>query len=64
MPKPIYPEEECPLCDGKGTKDPECVTCMGKGRIKVHDEWMDCPDCENEPCDMCGGYLRHLRRRF
>ena len=64
MPKPIYDDEECPLCDGKGTADPNCPSCNGVGRIRIYaGEWGDCPDCLNEPCEMCGG-RRQQRRRF
>jgi hypothetical protein len=63
MPKPIYPEEECPLCDGKGTAVPDCEECDGKGWVLIDGVRDDCPECLNLPCDMCGG-RRLKRRRF
>jgi hypothetical protein len=63
MVKALYETEECPMCDGKGTALPDCEECGGHGRVDVAGEWEDCPDCQNLPCEMCGG-RRNKRRRF
>jgi DnaJ-class molecular chaperone len=62
-PKALYSEEECPMCEGKGTQVPDCETCDGKGKVRIDSMWEDCPDCLNQPCEMCGG-RRIARRRF
>lgn len=51
------PVEPCQHCMGTGKEFPNCPTCEGMGWIE-DDEYggtMNCPECDNEDCSVCGG---------
>jgi DnaJ-class molecular chaperone len=48
---------ECEHCNGTGMAEPKCAECEGMGWVTDPEDGgtMNCPTCENEPCDECDG---------